>query len=215
MIPLVNDNSPNAINTSLIAVKRELQTLLDAIKKINPTQEIIEQGGGSIEDVTQAEYDALTPAQQDDGTVRVITDSEPQEIEIAGHLIDDNAVANNKTWSSERINAQNSYSYSEVDTGKTWVTGKKIYRRVFNFGVETSTVNRYSIASLNYENIVSAEVAISEPAFYIMSGMLSTSNANYTRNWYIDKNSKELVTEIGQMRSKANSVVLVIEYTKI
>lgn len=103
MIPLVNDNSPDAINASLIAVKRELQTLLDAIKKINPTQEIIEQGGGEITELTQSEYDALTPEQKADGTVRVISDSDQTPVDLAGLVIDDETVANNKTWSSEKI----------------------------------------------------------------------------------------------------------------
>lgn len=103
MIPLVNDNSPDAINASLIAVKRELHTLLDAIKKINPTQEIIEQGGGEITELTQSEYDALTPEQKADGTVRVISDSDQTPVDLAGLVIDDETVANNKTWSSEKL----------------------------------------------------------------------------------------------------------------
>lgn len=135
MIPLVNDNSSDAINTSLIAVKRELQTLLDAIKKINPTQEIIEQGGGEITELTQAEYDALTPEQKADGTVRVISDSEQTPVDLAGLVIDDNTVANNKTWSSNKIESLQPKLYidysrvlvSRSSSEQTWTATEDCY----------------------------------------------------------------------------------------
>lgn len=135
MIPLVNDNSSDAINTSLIAVKRELQTLLDAIKKINPTQEIIEQGGGEITELTQAEYDALTPEQKADGTVRVISDSEQTPVDLAGLVIDDNTVANNKTWSSNKIESLQPKLYidysrvlvSRSSSVQTWTATEDCY----------------------------------------------------------------------------------------
>lgn len=153
MIPLVNDNSPDAINASLIAVKRELQTLLDAIKKINPTQEIIEQGGGEITELTQSEYDALTPEQKADGTVRVISDSDQTPIDLAGLVIDDDSVENNKTWSSEKIESLQPklfIDYSRVlvtrsSSEKTWTATEDCYvvKTVCTEGADTSVYPLY------------------------------------------------------------------------
>lgn len=56
-------------------------------------------------------------------------------------FIDDSVVSAEKTWSSNKINAQNSYSTSEVDTGKTWIDGKKIYRKVFEFNADTLIIS--------------------------------------------------------------------------
>lgn len=51
--------------------------------------------------------------------------------------------------------AANRYSTSETDTGRTWVDGKKIYRRVVRFGQFGSGETRKSIG-FSYGNIVSA-----------------------------------------------------------
>lgn len=51
--------------------------------------------------------------------------------------------------------AANKYSTSETDTGRTWVDGKKIYRRVVRLGYFGSGETRKSIG-FKYDNIVSA-----------------------------------------------------------
>lgn len=51
--------------------------------------------------------------------------------------------------------AASKYSTSETDTGRTWVDGKKIYRRVVRFGHFDSGETRKSIG-FSYDNIVSA-----------------------------------------------------------
>ena len=52
--------------------------------------------------------------------------------------IDDAIVSSGSMWSSQKtsteINKNRTYSTDEIDTGKIWIDGKKIYRKVVNYG---------------------------------------------------------------------------------
>lgn len=47
-----------------------------------------------------------------------------------------------------KIAAKGIYSTSEVDTGKTWIDGKPIYRKVLDFGVLPDTADKYVDAGI-------------------------------------------------------------------
>lgn len=49
--------------------------------------------------------------------------------------------SNTDTYSCNYINNCNTYSTSEVDTGKKWVDNKKIYRKVFTFSSLTNSAD--------------------------------------------------------------------------
>lgn len=105
-----------------------------------------------------------------------------------------------------KIAAKGVYSTSEVDTGKTWIDGKKIYRRVLNNAM-TITGNTWT-ALFNISDIP-ADAVIDVKAFNndknVMTGFLTTYNSS-NGNWSI---YPQMANSISWSISK-----WVIEYTK-
>jgi len=53
------------------------------------------------------------------------------DISISGATINNSySTSTNKAYSCNYINSCNTYSTDEIDTGQTWIDGKKIYRKV-------------------------------------------------------------------------------------
>lgn len=106
-VPTKTSQLQNDSNFSSVAANPTLsggESNLSAIK-INGTKYKVPAGGGGGGDIvefTQAEYDALTPAEKTNGTVYVITDSDQTAVDFGAMLIDDNASVLNKTLSSEK-----------------------------------------------------------------------------------------------------------------
>ena len=61
---------------------------------------------------------------------------------------------------NEKIENANTYSTEEINTGKTWIDGKDIYRRYITFTVGTSTNVWNQLANFDFETIVHNETFI-------------------------------------------------------
>ena len=71
-----------------------------------------------------------------------VGDTEPQDPDItlwvdtptsetkASEIVDEYTESDKVGYSCDYVNGANTYSTTEVDTGKTWIDGKKIYRKV-------------------------------------------------------------------------------------
>lgn len=107
--------------------------------------------------------------------------------------------------------AANKYSTSETDTGRTWIDGKKIYRRVVNLGHFSSGETRKSIG-FSYDNIVSAVFLSGDSDGATGSQMPSYPNDTY---WRADATlaGTEVVVRIGVSFNNCY-VTGVFEYTK-
>lgn len=107
--------------------------------------------------------------------------------------------------------AANKYSTSETDTGRTWIDGKKIYRRVVNLGHFSSGETRKSIG-FSYDNIVSAVFLSGDSDGETGSQMPSYPNDTY---WRADATlaGTEVVVRIGASFSGCY-ITGVFEYTK-
>lgn len=113
-----------------------------------------------------------------------------------------------------QIAAQNVYSTTEVDTGKKWIDGKSIYRRVFNktvsyqANIETSIVPLTDVA--NVESVVDI----------LMLMKTSTTDAVFLpdRNTrvYFHKTTTPSGIVIDDTSARNNvTFQIVLEYTKV
>ena len=87
---------------------------------------------------------------------------------IAGKVLNVNSGSTTDTYSCDYINDCNTYSTSEVNTGKTWIDGKPIYRVVTEFTTpSTSSWLNVSTNITNLDTIVNMySIAIIDVTFY-------------------------------------------------
>ena len=112
----------------------------DVAKRIATALETIAQGSGGsakIEEMTQAEYDALTPAQKADGTLRAISDGETKiedidnvnittsddgkilGVSVSGSDISVGAVTADSVVNNASVTPLNTYPYSGITNYST------------------------------------------------------------------------------------------------
>ena len=101
----------------------------------------------------------------------------------------------------------NDYSTSEVNTGKTWIDSKPIYRKVIT-GTTSSSGNSTEI-SLNFETIVSLTGGLISNNVFNPCGAYFASD-NYV-NCYAYNN---LVAINNSSNYKSKNYYLIVEYTK-
>ena len=101
----------------------------------------------------------------------------------------------------------NDYSTTEQDTGKTWINGKKIYRKVITG--TTSSSGHNTETSLNFETIVSLSGGLISNNVFNPCGAYFASD-NYV-NCYAYNN---LVAINNSSNYQSKSYYLIVEYTK-
>lgn len=95
-------------------------------------------------ELTQAQYNALSDSEKNNGTTYYITDGNPS-------------------------GSVESYSLTEVPTGGTWIDGKPIYKRTYNCGSLLNNGTRY----VNH-GITNLGVIMKSEAFAVYEGSVST-----------------------------------------
>ena len=115
-VPLVNKNDINSINTSLIAIKKQLTQLNEAVGLID------------VPDVD------LTPFVRKDEVVDVIESGNMNPV-TSNAVVPSNTVTSGDMHAvtSNAVSQSLSYSTEEVFTGSYWIDGKPIYRKTFYF----------------------------------------------------------------------------------
>lgn len=109
------------------------------------------------------------------------------------------------------------YSTTETPTGKTWIDGKPIYRKVIKFGAMAGN-NRYTIAhGVSYDTIVSFNAIARNST----NSYLPLARVGYNRDSQIDAslNGYAYITPddaiiIGGSQTNYTGAHVVIEYTK-
>lgn len=105
------------------------------------------------------------------------------------------------------------YSQEETDTGKIWIDGKKIYRKVFLFErIDKNKFSTQSITDLNIDTKIS-----------MVGGVVFTTDVwhplNYSDeeqanlNIYCGIDNKDLYLKTGTER-EIKSAIVILEYTK-
>lgn len=117
------------------------------------------------------------------------------------------------------------YSTEETDTGKTWIDGKKIYRKVISFNLDNGDTNLIDLSSLNISEIF---FDLSK-SYYIWSqqnriipiistnvdveAVSATDVAQKQTGIYYNTSEQILHCEFGNARSIQKGIIT-IEYTK-
>ena len=106
------------------------------------------------------------------------------------------------------------YSTSEVNTGKTWIDGKSIYRKVINFGALPNTNAKSTAHSIsNLGNIISVKGwtkrsdGTTFPIPYVSGNNVIEDIAVYTNN-------TNVVIYCGTNRTEFSTTYITLEYTK-
>lgn len=127
------------------------------------------------------------------------------------------------TIAREKINNIGNYSTTEVDTGKTWIDGKTIYRKVIATGdLATDFVdNAKSInhGITNLDNVISINCigVFNDGAKFDFEGYTyydSVQQAWNVLNVYINTDSIYLTYKGPTMISNVDSSFIILEYTK-
>lgn len=119
------------------------------------------------------------------------------------------SIATDKGYSCNYLNNVNTYSTDEVNTGKTWIDGKPIYRKVIS-GEKTGG----DILATGVDTLVSANGTIAVSSYpRLIPYFEMYMNAVYIGTIGLDNNSvKVSITEAGQTATRDCEITL--EYTK-
>lgn len=106
-------------------------------------------------------------------------------------------------------NEQNSYSTSEINTGKTWIDGKPIYRKTFTFTNQTFTsgvcnIGYYTSLKIGPNNFIRAYgvVAFGNTWITSISSVYASAMAFWVRHEMADQNTSN------------TDIIVTFEYTK-
>ena len=112
------------------------------------------------------------------------------------------------------VEKNKSYSTSETDTGKTWINGKKIYRKVVEIGnVSANTGTSKATGITNLETVISITGMCKYNDGAWITIPRGHGNASYGNNAYMNSTGTTVTVECGSASSLKNATVI-IEYTK-
>jgi hypothetical protein len=148
-IPLVKGNTQEEINTSLIALKKALDEMNSSSGKTDASvQSQIKQINELITSIN-SHLDTI------DGQ---ITDLQPVDSVTSGNM---------QSVTSNAVSRAMSYSTSEVNTGKKWIDGKTIYRKVLTATLQTN------------EEVLTLTVSHQLKSLVSVKGLLSKENTDF------------------------------------
>lgn len=112
------------------------------------------------------------------------------------------------------------YSTEETDTGKVWIDGQPIYRKVVVVEIngKPNALNAFPTnidAALNYVNIVDGVMEMADYAFNIYYS--NNEDIKYNIACYYNKSENAIVCNFGENRlnSVIKKITFIIEYTKL
>ena len=146
-------------------------------------------GGDSYLELTQAEYDALTPAEKNNGTIYFITDTNGDGEDFQPVI----------------------YSLEEREIG-VWTDGKPLYEKTIVETLDTSPSTVVNLASMNVDTIVSISgMLVNTQAQFgykmLLSGIVNDGNSS---GIYVTREGDMKVYYAGNYQS----VTVTIRYTK-
>ena len=124
---------------------------------------------------------------------------------LSAKVVNVNNNSQTDAYSCDYINDCNTYSTTEIDTGKTWVNGKHIYSTTFEVSTFNSSVNH------NISNI--DEIINAIPKVKKTSGNFITDNYYLSNNDYACAIASTTAYTLFVSATPSKAYV-VIEYTK-
>ena len=141
---------------------------------------------------------------------------ESEDLDFQGsEIVDEHSESNKVGYSASYTNARNTYSTDEVDTGKTWVDGKKIYRKVIYIGSLPNNTSSYTNHNISNLGIITH----SEMNWYDASDTQWFNNIRWDNNttyaYYKISATQIAVKAVGtNWSTRTSNCYVVIEYTK-
>ena len=134
-----NGQAPYINDTNLNQLQTNIEEAIDSKSSL--------PSGGTIGQVlakaSNTDNDVEWVDQTDSGPVVTIVDN--LESESTTNALS----ANQGKILNEKINNINTYSTEEINTGKTWINGKPMYRKIVSFIVSNKTI---SLSNLDFED---------------------------------------------------------------
>ena len=195
-IPLVQNNEKDSINTSLIAIKRQIERI-NMLLGLSNSEEIDTSKFATKEELQQA-----------------VTDLQP---------VDEVTLDNMQSVTSNAVAVANSYSTSETFTGRYWIDGKKIYRRVWDTTAPTVGVqNQFfeksiSIDFPNIKDVISARGFIVSRNYANIMPLPYIANTNdWGAIYFRPSPEKTMVIHLGIDAGghTGQPMKIILEYTK-
>lgn len=105
------------------------------------------------------------------------------------------------------------YSQNETDTGKIWIDGKKIYRKVINCGVlQKDTLNEIPTNIVNMEKVVKITAMTTSKEYKLTTQIPYISVGGKKKIIYIQNNN--IYIYIDSVEENYNECFVILEYTK-
>ena len=136
-IPLVQEATKDAINTSIIAIKRN-------IERINMLLGLVDSGSPDLSGLA-------TKQELEDAITQVETDLAPVDEVTSGNM---------QSVTSNAVSKAMSYSTEEHLTGRKWKNGKPTYEKYISLGKLPNNTTKYvahHINNIDVNNIVKIE----------------------------------------------------------
>ena len=178
-IPLVQEATKDAINTSIIAIKRNIERI-NMLLGLSNSEEIDTSKFATKEELQQA-----------------VTDLQP---------VDEVTVDNMHSVSSNAVAESLSYSTTEQKTGGYWIDGKPIYRKIFYSATNwASSTIIGTIANHNFIVKIIDMEPYSSSEYYENYGSDRTDIANA----HVKLNGEVVVDRIGGFANNFPSAVTI------
>lgn len=121
------------------------------------------------------------------------------------------------TYSCDYINDLNTYSTNEIDTGKVWIDGKKIYRKVIsNFTMPSGTTKIIDSTLKNsyIDTLLSAQgsYTVSSNSYRRLIPWVDRSDVTAQIGFTITTNGAQL--NCGATAAEGINGIMIVEYTK-
>ena len=185
-IPLIQKPEKDDINTSIIAIKRNIERI-NMLLGLSNSEEIDTSKFATKEELQQA-----------------VTDLQP---------VDEVALNNMHSVSSNAVADSLSYSTTEQLTGGVWIDGKPIYRKVLSIPNPTVNTAFNYVHNLSMDTLVKyygrCKVVGEKMAFPTFDS--GANSALHNSLYYIYENSFDIICGWGSM---VTDLTIVVEYTK-
>lgn len=107
------------------------------------------------------------------------------------------------------------YSTTEIDTGKKWIDGKPIYRKVFNTTSPSTTGSETTIATIgSFDTLVNMNANIDLGQYGIVPLPQAAASNNINTLAIDGKTNGNIKMKIDNVAYSSKSVIVIVEYTK-
>ena len=187
-IPLVQNNEKDAINTSIIAIKRQ-------IERINQLLGLSDSGSSSDPDLSG-----------------LATKQELQDAVNSLQPVDEVTLNNMQSVTSNAVSKAISYSTTEKKTGGRWIDGKPIYQKVVQEASFTSS-SPLSVAIADLDFLIDVSMKrnydVSHSTWWTFGAGTTTTN-----NLVVRQNADSISIEPQSSGQTIKNFSAIIEYTK-